>query len=183
VDQQPEPAERALPLEARHEIVGEPNALERRAEHELAGVQDERPVVLDLDELSQLVLRFLDVDVRIARVVENAEVPVDPHVDRRGLQQRLVVGIDLDPALAEEPRDRPVGEDHASILGSRPRSLGLAVFAGKSRPKAGPTRDGAYSPVPWFSSPLIARLTIASAAGSSADAGARAGWLRSSCSS
>ena len=124
VDQQPEPAERALPLEARHEIVGKPNALERRAEHELAGVQDERPVVLDLDELRQLVLRLLDVDVRIARVVEDAEVPVDAHVDARGLQQRLVVGIDLDPALAEEPRDRPVGEDQAPD--SRPQAR-LAV--------------------------------------------------------
>ena len=42
VDQEPEPPERALALEARDEVVGQADPLERRAEHELAGVQDER---------------------------------------------------------------------------------------------------------------------------------------------
>ena len=42
VDEQAEAAERALPLEPRDEVVGQPDPLERRAEHELAGVEDER---------------------------------------------------------------------------------------------------------------------------------------------
>ena len=55
VDQQPEPAEARLPLQPRDEVVGEPHALERRAEHELARVEDER-LVADLDELGQVLL-------------------------------------------------------------------------------------------------------------------------------
>ena len=112
VDQQPEPAERALPLEPGDEVVGQPHPLERRAEHELAGMEDERRLVVDLDELGQLLLLLLDVDVRVARVAEDAEVAVDAHVDARRLHQRLVVRLDLDPALAEQAPDRPVGENH-----------------------------------------------------------------------
>ena len=66
-------------------------------------MQDERPVVVDLDQLGQLLLRLLDVDERVARVVEDAEVAVDAHVDARRLQQRLVVGVDPDATLREEP--------------------------------------------------------------------------------
>ena len=44
VDQQAESAERALALEAGDEVVGERDPLERRAEDELAGMQDERLV-------------------------------------------------------------------------------------------------------------------------------------------
>jgi len=32
------------------------------------------------------------------------------------LQQHLVVGVDPDPTLREQPPDRPVGEDHRAIL-------------------------------------------------------------------
>ena len=56
VDQEPEPAERRLPVEARDEVVGEAHTLERRAEHELARVEDERGLVVDLDELGQVLL-------------------------------------------------------------------------------------------------------------------------------
>src|SRR5204862_7466990 len=46
------------------------------------------------------------------RVVEDAKEAVDAHVDARGLHERLVVGVDPDPTLLEQPPDRPVGEDH-----------------------------------------------------------------------
>ena len=49
---------RALALEPRDEVVGEPDPLERRAEHELAGMEDERRSVVDLDELGQVLLRL-----------------------------------------------------------------------------------------------------------------------------
>ena len=112
VDEQAEAAQRALSLEARDEIVGKLHALERRAEHELAGVEDERPVLLDLDLLGQLFLGLLDVDVRIARVVEDPEVPVDAHVDARRLEERRVIRVDLDAAVGDEPLDGAVGENH-----------------------------------------------------------------------
>ena len=105
-----------LALEPCDEVVGQPDPLERRAEHELAGVEDERLLVVDLDELGQLLLRLLDVDVRIAGVVEDPEEAVDAHVDARGLDQLLVERVDLDAALVEEAANRPVGEDHAVTL-------------------------------------------------------------------
>ena len=42
VDQQPQPAQRALALEPRDEVVRQGDRLERLPEHELARVQDER---------------------------------------------------------------------------------------------------------------------------------------------
>ena len=47
VDQQPQPAEAGLALEARHEVVGQRDPLQRRAQHELARVEDERLVAGD----------------------------------------------------------------------------------------------------------------------------------------
>ena len=102
-----------LALEPRDEVVGQPDALERRAEHELAGMEDERVLVVDLDELGQLRLLDLDVDERIAVVVEDAEEPVDADVDARRLEKRLVVRVDLDPPLGEQAGDRRVGEHHS----------------------------------------------------------------------
>ena len=104
-----------LALEPRDEIVGQPHPLERRAEHELAGVEDER-LVADLDQLREVLLLLLHVDEGVEVVAEDAEVAVDAHVDARRLEQRRLVRVDLDPALAEQPRDGAVGEDHAPIL-------------------------------------------------------------------
>ena len=56
VGEQAKPAERALALQPPGEVVGQPHALERRAEHELARVQDERLVAVGLDRRRQLVL-------------------------------------------------------------------------------------------------------------------------------
>ena len=116
VDQEPEPPERRLPLEPGDEVVRQRDPLERRAEHELARVEDERPLLVDLDELGQVLLRLLDVDERVARVAEDAEVAVDADVDARRLEQRRVVRVDLDAALVEQALDGSVGKDHAAIL-------------------------------------------------------------------
>ena len=59
----------------------------------------------DLDELRQVLLLDLDVDMRVQVVAEDAEVPVDADVDARRLEQRGVVRIDLDPALADQALD------------------------------------------------------------------------------
>ena len=53
---------------------------------------------VDLDQLGEVVHRLPHVDVRMAGVVEHAELAVDPHVDAGGLDERLVIGIDDDPA-------------------------------------------------------------------------------------
>ena len=71
---------------------------------------------VDLDELRQVLLLALDVDVRIARVAEDAEEPVDAHVEARRLHQGGVVGVDRDPARGDQARDRSVGENHGAIL-------------------------------------------------------------------
>ena len=146
VDEQAEAAERALPLEARDEVVGEPHALERRAEDELAGVEDERRLVVDLDEAGQVLLRLLDVDERVARVVEDAEVAVDAHVHARRLEQRGVVRIDLDRPVLEPALDRAVGENHRPILRSRlwPGTVTVTV-PGTVRPSA--DRSAMLAPV------------------------------------
>src|SRR6266536_1479420 len=120
VNQESQTAETALALQSRYEIVGQPHPLERRAEHELAGMEDERPFVAHLDQLGQLLLGLPDVDERVAGVVEDAEVAVDADVDAGGLQERLVVGVDLDAALGEETPDRPIGEDHGPMVANRP---------------------------------------------------------------
>src|SRR5205807_6011425 len=54
------------------------------------------------------------------------------HVDARGLEERLVVRLDLDATLVEQAPDRAVGENHAAILRPSPaRSLcSYAVTAG-----------------------------------------------------
>src|SRR5262249_34604808 len=57
---------------------------------------------------------LLDVDERVEVVAEHAEVAVDPNVHAGRLQERRLVGVDLDAALAEEPRDGAVGQDHAA---------------------------------------------------------------------
>jgi hypothetical protein len=49
--------------------------------------------------------------------VENPEEPIDADVDARRLEQRLVLGIDLDSALGEQARNRLIRQNHRSILG------------------------------------------------------------------
>ena len=112
VDEESQPPERALAFETGHEVVRQRDALQRRAEHELARVEDESFLGIHLDELRQLLHLLLHVDERVARVAKNPEEAVDPDVDARGLQELLGVRVDADPAFLEQPADRAVGEDH-----------------------------------------------------------------------
>jgi len=75
-------------------------------------MQDERPFA-HLDELRQILLLLPNVDERIAVVVEDAEEAIDSNVDRGRLKQGVLLRVDLDPPLVEQPRDRAVGEDHS----------------------------------------------------------------------
>ena len=91
---------------------GQPDPLEGRAEDELARVEDERLVVLDLDELREALLLRLDVDEGVARVAEHAKQAVDAHVEARRLHERGLVGVDADPARLDQTPDGAVGEHH-----------------------------------------------------------------------
>ena len=73
VDQQAEPAEARLALQARDEVVGDRDALQRGPQHELPGMQDERLVGLRLDELGEVLL-LLHVDERVPVVAEHPEL-------------------------------------------------------------------------------------------------------------
>jgi hypothetical protein len=76
-------------------------------------MEDERLfLVRDLDELREVLHRFLDVDVRVARVAKDTEETVDADVDARGLQELLGVRIDADAPLFEQPADGAIGENH-----------------------------------------------------------------------
>src|SRR2546421_519046 len=69
VDEQTEPTERALALEPRNEIVRQPDAFERRPEHEFPGMKHEGMLPVHLDELGELLLLDLYVDERVPVVV------------------------------------------------------------------------------------------------------------------
>jgi hypothetical protein len=84
-------------------------------------MEDEGLVVGDLDQLGQVVHRLPDVDVRVARVVEDAELAIRPHVDAGGLDQLGIEGVEHDPPGGDLLPDRAVAENH------RPASLFVDV--------------------------------------------------------
>ena len=94
VGQQTEPAQGGLALEPRGKVVGHRHDLEGRAQHELAGVQDERLVALDLDQASEVGLVLGRVDEGVLVVVEQPEELVEAHVDARRLDHRLVIRLE-----------------------------------------------------------------------------------------
>jgi hypothetical protein len=68
-------------------------------------MKDERLLVADSNELSQVRLGCSDVDVRVAVVVEDAEFVRKVQVDRRRLNVAVAVGLDTDAALVEGRAD------------------------------------------------------------------------------
>ncbi len=120
VDQEPQPPEAGLALEAADEVVREPDPLDRRAEDELARMQHEDVVLGDRDQLGELLLVLLDVDCPQVVIAEDAEVTVDVQVDRGRLDAALPERVDADPAASELFTDRLVGEDHGLEQVSRP---------------------------------------------------------------
>src|SRR3954449_4571412 len=112
VDEQPQAAQRALALQPGDEVRTQRDPLEGRAEHELAWMENEGAVVVDLDELSQVLLGALRVDVGSGVVAEDAEVAVHTHVHRRRLERTFAERLDRYSALLDFFPDRLVGEDH-----------------------------------------------------------------------
>ena len=81
-------------------------------EDELAGVEDEGSLVVDLDEAGELLEVLLHVDDGHRVVEEDAEVAVEAHVDRRRLHERVVGRFEDDAAGGQLLADAPVGQDH-----------------------------------------------------------------------
>ena len=101
---------------------GSDDHLVRRAEHELARVQDERLVALRLDHPGQVGLVGRRVDVRVPVVLEDPEEPVEPDVDAT--------------TAAASPRPRARGR--SARRRSRPGCRGRT--AARAHPTAWPRR-------------------------------------------
>src|SRR5262249_29113496 len=104
------PSQRALAVEAGRQVVGKPHTLERRGEREFGRVEDERPPVVDLDELREVLLGLLRIDERSRVVPEHPEVAIDVHVDGRRLHVGVVERLDDDAPRLELLADRLVGQ-------------------------------------------------------------------------
>ena len=100
-----------LPFDAPDDVVGQLHPLEGLAQDELARMEDEGLVAVDRGDLREAWLLDARVDVRVAVVVEDAEVAVQVEVHRRGLQAIGIEGVDADATLLEGGADVPVGED------------------------------------------------------------------------
>ena len=109
------PSER-LPLEAGSHVIGQRDELERRPEHELAGVQDERLICGDVDQVREFRLIHGRIDERVLVVVEESEVPVEAHVDARGLDHLRIPRVEADSARVDLESDVTVGEQHRPSL-------------------------------------------------------------------
>ena len=114
--QQPEPPERRLALEPGRDVVRQRHDFVRRREDELPWMQDERLVGIRLDEAGQLRLLDRRVDVGVTMVLEDAEVAIEPDVDRGRLDHRFVVGLEHHATLVELGSDVAVGQQHGPNL-------------------------------------------------------------------
>ena len=120
-----------LAFDARDDVVGQLDPLERAAEDELAGVDDELVARLDHDLLGEVGRRLAQVDRGRAVVVEDAEGVAEAQVDGRGLDVLGIPRRDRDPALLDQAQDRSVGQHR----------LGSAVRHGR-KSAMGCCRDG-----------------------------------------
>src|SRR3954451_3971918 len=100
-------------------------------------MQDERLVTIGLHLPGQVGLVRRRVDVRVAVVLEDAEEPVEPHVDTGGLDHRVVERLEGHPLGVDLGQDVAVGEQHTRNL---PATRGPAA---RPHRRPGARRDGA----------------------------------------
>src|SRR5215210_7373728 len=164
MNQKTQPAQRALPLEPGNQIVREGHSFERLPEHEFPGVQDEGLAVRRRHQLGQVLHRLAHVDVGVARVVEHAELAIDPDIHARGLHQALVVWLDDDAAGVYLGPDAAVAEYHggSSLMGqaAQPAEPAACPTKGKAaqpaEPAACPTKGKAAQPAEPAACPMTA---------------------------
>jgi hypothetical protein len=111
VHDEAEPPQRRLALDPRDHVVGQLDVLLRAAEDELAGVDDERFAVVDLDVLGEVLRRIGQVDRADAVVVEDAERAAQPQVDAGRLDHGVVERLDAHATVRDQAADGAVGED------------------------------------------------------------------------
>ena len=116
---------------------GSVHELQRRAEHELAGMQHERFPVDRFDQGGQLVLLLRRVDVGVLGVVEHPEEAVQANVDAGRLHQGVVERVDAQPAGGDFGPEVAIGEQHATSVSAwlRLAMLMNAVTPDASLPK------------------------------------------------
>ena len=141
VREQPQAAKGALALQASRDVIRQRHHLVGGRQHELPRMQDERVVSRRLHQPRKVGLLDGRVDVRIAVILEDPEVPVHPHVDAGGLDQLRAVRVELHaPGLDLFP-DVAIGEQHARNLSGPVRCLGEHRFGcqpqGLTRPASG----------------------------------------------
>ena len=107
----PRRPKRALAFEPGDDVVGQLDPLDRLAQHELAGMEDEGLVGPDGAQLGQVGLLDARIDERVAMVVEDAELMVEMEVHGGRLQAIGIEGVDPDPPGLQRRADVAVGED------------------------------------------------------------------------
>ncbi len=112
MDEKSEASEATFSLDAGHDVIGQSDALARRAEHEFTRVEDERLRLLDLDELGDVVKRPREVDVRMAARPEHAEETIETDVEARGLHAGRIEWIDPDAPRRDRGADVTIREHH-----------------------------------------------------------------------
>ena len=119
VCEQAEPAEAGLALQTGGDIVRQGDDLEGTRQDELAGMQHERIVRLDLDQAGEVRLLLGRVDNGVLVVVEQPEVPVDPDVDTGRLDHVQIQRIEDDAIRLKLGADVPIREQHPARLAAR----------------------------------------------------------------
>ena len=112
MDQQAQAAQRRLALQAGHQVVGQSHPLQGRAQYELARMQDERVVGVDLHQGGELRQVLLHVDMAHGVVAEHPEPVPQAQVHRRRLHRALVQRVDHNVAGVERLPDGAVRQDH-----------------------------------------------------------------------
>jgi len=101
VNDESQSAEARLALEAGHEVVGDCDALQGRAQHELTGVQNHGLFKSHVNQLRQVLLGLLDVNDGVRVVAEDPKELVDVQVNRGGLNAVLTQWVDNDATLVD----------------------------------------------------------------------------------
>jgi hypothetical protein len=109
-----QPTQTGLPLDARHEVIGDAHSLGRCSQHELAGVEDEDIVGSDLDEFGEVLLVFLHVNNAGGVVAKHPEVAVNAKVNRRRLHVGRFERIDHDPSGGNLFSKGAIRQDHGA---------------------------------------------------------------------
>src|SRR5581483_2740858 len=79
-------------------------------------MQDKRIVAFGLHQPGQVRLFDRRIDMRVAVVLENPEVPIQSYIDTRWLDQFGSIRIELDPPGLDLGSDVSIGEEHAGNL-------------------------------------------------------------------